>query len=722
MKLKNYFIAIAAILATFFASAQEAWGPVEVGNTLPVYRVSSLNSRANLMPDENREGEAKDRRSINPVIVIGKDKQTEDDYFVRNRHEKEQSVRSQPPTVVFDAYQSNGFPTDPAIAVGPNHIFAVWNTAFRIFNKDGSPATNQLSVNNIFSGGGCCDLTVSYDQQADRWVVSYLFANNGQVQVAVSTGPDPVNDDWNVYTVPNVQDYNKLSVGPNAYYISANTGPQRIWALDREEMVLGNTTAGFQVFNIPGFQGGPLFNAPQVANVSDSDMPDSSATLVFMADDAWSGVSDDHVKVWSVDVDFDNTANSSITTPLELNLTPFIATFDGGGFSNLPQPGGGSSIDALQNTIMNQAQVRSFDDHNSLVLNFVVDTDVSAEKLAGIRWVELRQDSDTGPWSLYQEGTYTSPDGKHAWAGSMIMDGDGNIGMGYTGMSSAISTTTVRASSFYTGRMAGDPLGTMTIAEEAISIATGNIPGTRYGDYAKMDIDPNNDLDFWFITEMVSSGRKGIVGKFTFTDPATRAINDIGVIDITSPLEEDPLTTADDITVLIHNFGTEPVTDPEVQYVVDGGTPVVENYSGTIQPEETVSFTFAAQANMENVNEFLLQVQSNLGTDDVLTNNDTQRRYPALLGVDTPIESSEIIVTTLPNKIFKISFNTAYDELLNMAVFNALGQQVAYNNIEKEGNSYNYTLDMSYAAAGVYLISLGDQTTNTYQTAKIIVK
>ena len=31
------------------------------------------------------------------------------------------------------------------------------------------------------------------------------------------------------------------------------------------------------------------------------------------------------------------------------------------------------------------------------------------------------------PWTLYQEGTYTAPDGRHAWMGSLIMDANGNI-------------------------------------------------------------------------------------------------------------------------------------------------------------------------------------------------------------------------------------------------------------------------------------------------------
>ena len=49
-------------------------------------------------------------------------------------------------------------------------------------------------------------------------------------------------------------------------------------------------------------------------------------------------------------------------------------------------------------------------------------------------------------------------------------------------------------------------------------------------------------------------------------------------------------------------------------------------------------------------------------------------------------------------------------------------QQVAFNNLEKEGESFNYKLNMSYAAAGIYLVKMGDRTSKTFKTAKIIVK
>lgn len=163
---------------------------------------------------------------------------------------------------------------------------------------------------------------------------------------------------------------------------------------------------------------------------------------------------------------------------------------------------------------MNQAQFRKFATHNSAVFNFVVDTEDSSGKLAGIRWMEFRQSGDNQPWSLYQEGTYNAPDSRHAWNASLAMDASGNIGMGYTSLSSSASSNTTRVSSYFTGRSAGDPLGTMTAIEGLIANGNQNSPGTRYGDYSKIDVDPSNNSTFWYITEYMNNGRKGVIGTF----------------------------------------------------------------------------------------------------------------------------------------------------------------------------------------------------------------
>ncbi len=504
--------------------------PFFQGKISSVEYVSSLSSRpSDLVPSDNSIKEAKDKRSLAPQIVQGKDPQTENDFFVRNRHEMEQTVRAAAATTVFDAYASGSQPTDPSLAVGPNHVMVVFNTGFAIYDKSGNQLLGQTSPNPaIFPSGGCCDLTASYDNAADRWVLSFLGSG---AQVAVSDGPNPLTANWFVYTISGIQDYQKLSVWSDGYYITENTGSaNRLWALERDAMLVGDPNAQILGFNLPGIVTNGFFS-PQALNVTDSNLPaPGGATIVYLQDNAWNGVSVDHIKVWTADVNWSNPSNSTVSNPTEINTTPFISVFDNGSFSNLLQPGNGRriSIDALQATIMNQAQFRKFATHNSAVFNFVVDADASSGELAAVRWYEFRQSGDNQPWSLYQEGTYTAPDGRHAWNASMAMDAQGNIGMGYTSMSGSNTPSTVFVSSYFTGRMSTDPLGTMTVMEGLIANGDAKIPGTRYGDYSKMDVDPSDGSTFWFINEYMNNGRRGVVGVFQLQagPPDTEAPSD----------------------------------------------------------------------------------------------------------------------------------------------------------------------------------------------------
>jgi len=593
--------------------------PTVIAKSTSMRYVPSMASRDYLIPFEDIKKEAKDGRSKRNVPVLGKGS-TGDDVLAKNPHPMSQSRQGRAPSLVFDAYSSSSQPTDPSGAVGPNHYFAVFNTGYIIYDKNGNDLTGQLSVTNIFSSGGCCDLTVSYDKAADRWVVSYLFSSSG-VEVAVSDGPNPITAGWYVYTMSAINDYQKLSVWSDGYYMTDNTSAtDKIYALERDEMLLGNPSAQIIGFPLPGITTSGFYS-PQAFNVTNDDMPATgSLPIVYLQDDAWSGVSTDHIKMWEVDVNWASPGSSTISgTPQEINTTAFTSVFDSGSFSNLTQPGGGTDLDALQATIMNQAQFRRFGTHNSAVFNFVVDTDGSSGKLAGVRWFEFRQSGDGQPWSLYQEGTYTSPDGKHSWNASLIMDDQGNIGMGYTGMSGPTTSSTVRVSSFYTGRLANDPLGTMTISEELIAAGNSNFSGTRYGDYSKIDVDPNDDQSFWFIDEYMNSGRKGVVGVFKIAPDSPL----ISYTNTTGNTVEDTNCSFVDIDIPL-NIGIAPSADADVNFTVNGSSTATSGldfdlltpsvtfptgstntqylglrvyYDGFVESEETVVVDFTVNAN-----------------------------------------------------------------------------------------------------------------------------
>ena len=719
----------------FSMTAQENNTKATLVSTMnDVVHVQSIASRNTLPPARVKKAQMQDGRSSRNLIVPGKDRQTENDYFVRNPNKLEQKFSGKSPSLVFDAAASSSQPTDPSIAVGPNHVIAVFNTGFRIFEKDGTPITGQISPNpTIFPNSGCCDLTVSYDHAADRFVMSFLGSG---AQVAVSDGPDPFNDGWYVYNIPQINDYQKLSIWSDGYYMTDNTSStNKIYAMERAKMLTGDASAQIVGFPLPGIVTSGFYS-PQAVNISTSDLPAAgSMPILYLQDDAWSGVSQDHVKLWTVDVDWNTPGNSTISAPTEIITTPFISVFDSGSFSNLTQPNNGPAIDALQATVMNQAQFRKFGSHNSTVFNFVVDTDAGGGELAGVRWFELRQSADGQPWTIHQEGTFTSPDGKHAWHASMMMDIQGNIGMGYTAMAgpSTPNPTDYRVSSYYTGRYANDPINTMTVAEELIAAGNANIPGTRYGDYSKIDIDPSNDKTFWFINEYMNSGRKDVVGVFQI---APNFNDDVGVVSIDTP-ETGTLSSAEQVTVTIFNYGQNSASNFPVTFQVDGGAVVSETFTGTIASAATAQYTFTATANLSTVGQtYSITSETNYAGDEDTTNDGRTKEVTFLepndIGVSTitapssgtDLTGAEDIVVTIVNYggEAQSNFDVTYD-LDGTVVTEVVSGPLSGNS----SMSYTFTQTGDFAALGTYSLSTytslsGDSDTTNDAASKEIIK
>ena len=175
---------------------------------------------------------------------------------------------------------TNGTPVDPAARVappdttgdvGPNHYVQWVNLRYAIYTLT-RDANNEISGFNLVTGfpkngnvvwqgfGGRCqsdndgDPIVQYDQLADRWILTQ-FAVSGTPYtqcVAVSTGSDPTGTYFRYAFSYNksFNDYPKMGVWPDAYYISYNmfrngrtfTG-NTVCAFERAQMLIGNPSA-----------------------------------------------------------------------------------------------------------------------------------------------------------------------------------------------------------------------------------------------------------------------------------------------------------------------------------------------------------------------------------------------------------------------------------------------------------------------------------------------
>lgn len=80
------------------------------------------------------------------------------------------------------------------------------------------------------------------------------------------------------------------------------------------------------------------------------------------------------------------------------------------------------------------------------------------------------------------------------------------------------------------------------------------------------------------------------------------------------------LGTEEAVTIEIVNFGPNPVSDIEVSYTLNDGDPVVENFSGPIEPMSTENYTFTQTVDLSAVG--VHEIVANIShEDDVLTSN-----------------------------------------------------------------------------------------------------
>ncbi len=411
---------------------------------------------------------------------------------------------------------NNVLPPDTEGDVGPNHFFQMVNNSFQIFDKEGNSLYGPADNSTLWEGFigpwswlNNSDPIIVYDELADRWIASQMaYGATYWELVAVSTTPDPLGS-WSCYAFeyPVLNDYPKLSVWPDAYYCSFNLFGDYIRAgvsaYEREAMLAGDSIAYHVFFDLPQ----ELASWALLPANFDGTPPEDGTPSYWtcFTDDGASWWTEDLIRIWEFNVDWDSPENSTFEEVQNLNTEPFNYPLCDAGPDQycIPQPEGAPKLDALSIFSMQPLQYRNFGTYETMVFNHTVNADGNG--LAGIRWYELRKENDDDGWYIYQQGTY-APDNDYRWMGSIAMDARGYIALGYT-----VSSYSTYPSLRYTGRSPDAPLGEMTFVEEEIIKGTGSQSSSdqRWGDYSMMAVDPSNDTTFWYTGEYMqtSSGR-----------------------------------------------------------------------------------------------------------------------------------------------------------------------------------------------------------------------
>jgi hypothetical protein len=425
-----------------------------------------------------------------------------------------------------DNFNTFGFrvnPPDPVGDVGNDQYVAMVNLVYSVYSKTGELLGGPFDTGTLwqdFPVEDCTDPSgdpiVFYDEIANRWVLTQFttrFATNQfYICMAVSATPDALGE-YHLHafsTGDAFPDYPKYGLWRDAYvfttreFDNGGVGPEQIgiYALKRTDLLGGSAAPRMVQFTLsgpPNLVGDGLLPA----DLDGKRLPPPNSPIPLVGsqdDDAFDGATFDALNVFHLTVKWSKPEESTFALVRQVPISEYDTNYPCTPPTRdcLPQPPPATNttdkLDILsyRQRPMHRLQYRNFGTHESLVTNQSVE---ARPNVAGIRWWELRNPADP---VLHQEGTW-SPDDVHRWMGSVAMDRDGNLALGY----SVVNATNVFPGIRYAGRLAGDPLGQLTQGEAELQAGSGvqRTTNSRWGDYTSMNLDPKDDCTFYYINE-----------------------------------------------------------------------------------------------------------------------------------------------------------------------------------------------------------------------------
>ncbi|MEO8167353.1 MAG: choice-of-anchor D domain-containing protein [bacterium] len=402
-----------------------------------------------------------------------------------------------PPPITVASFQGNnqtsGFPPDPVMAVGPNHIMHLVNSSFRISDKNGvtiKTINADSWYSSTLSNPGAFDPKVFYDTHANRWVMVWDNQNattqTAYFLVSVSDDDNPLGVWFNWALPSNVngstptntwQDYEAAGFDSRAYYITGrhfgfSTGyfGNAVRVIPKAQLI--GATPGAVTWS--DFWGLRDSFGNDVDGVRPSFVYTNPNEYYLLGPPSLTSAS--YFALYRI--------TNVLTTPaISCVHVPVTA------FSNAPnagQLGGGTGIEAGGSRIRHEVIYR---DSSLWAAHAINNGGYSA-----VHYVRINT-----PTNTVSEDASFGATGFWYFYPSLVVDKDNNIGITFTR-----SGDTEYAGAYFTWRLNSDPPGLRP--SETIRPGAGNyvVLGSgrnRWGDYMGAGIDPADKSNLWFLTE-----------------------------------------------------------------------------------------------------------------------------------------------------------------------------------------------------------------------------
>ena len=397
----------------------------------------------------------------------------------------------------IDFTNSGGWtPPDPQMAAGANHLIAVVNSAFAIYNKSGVLVGGPYDFATFMGRNANCrdsfafDPNVLYDESADRYVLAIDSAGIYYC-LAVSATANPLGN-WNIYAFrvgnnTDFFDYPHAGVGLSHIFAGANIfdasfKEARVYAFDKSDLYAGRSV-DWAAKSLPLTEDTPI---PMHAHGWDQGTWPTGPDHYFITDYNYNG---ETYRVWRWRNPTTGGAPAAVGV---VNLRSYTGVAAGYPI-NAPQKGSAALLQA------NDYRPHDFEYRNG----FAWTTQTIACNPGGgtvncVRWAKI----DPATATIADAGVLAT-NGQHRIFPNLAVNRCDDMAIGYTKTSSALFPGV-----YVSGRESADPAGTLQaevmVQDGAIAYTAFDGSPHRWGDYTGMTIDPDGQT-FWYLGQYSKS-------------------------------------------------------------------------------------------------------------------------------------------------------------------------------------------------------------------------